>query len=272
VDESSAPRLEEERRRLWDRRAPDPRRGTSDRRTRDRRRTVGDPAEERRSGSDRRKGGRRRAIERRSLTDRRRGLRWRETPTPFTPDQIAELKRRFTSPGPVRCPACGSRVALGWARHTATEKARRVMCLGCGRGAIVPDAGAARILVVSGNEALRDILQTALLAAGHDVVEAAGGGVGLAAYEAGPADVVLLDVQAPGTMDPEEFLRRLRGASPGACVIALVPRASQPRAGAGAGPGELAALPTIALPISRDELLRTVYETCGGPSTTRTDP
>ena len=272
MDESSTPRLEEERRRLWDRRSPEPRRGSTDRRARDRRHGVGETADERRTGSERRNGDRRRAIERRTLSDRRRGVRWRETPTPFTPEQIAELRTRFAVPGHVSCPACGSRVALGWSRHTAAERARRVMCLGCGRGAIIPDAGAARILVVSGNAALRDILQSALSAAGHDVVEAASGGVGLIAYEAVPADVVLLDVQAPGGMGPREFLRRLRASSPDACVIALVARASQPEVGARDGEDLRRELPTIQLPMSRDELLRTIYETCSGAAPTRTGP
>jgi CheY-like chemotaxis protein len=266
VDDLSGTHLEEERRRLWDRRAPDPRRGSADRRTAGRARTAGAPGEERRAGSDRR-----RAIERRTLTDRRRGVRWRETPTPFTTEQMADLRARFATPGPVRCPACGSRVALGWARHTATESARRVMCLGCGRGAIVPDAGAGRILVVGANEALRDILQTALSSAGHDVVEAADGSVGLLAYEAVPADIVLIDAQAPGRMDASEFLRRLRASAPDACVVALVPRASQPDAGAPDGGSELGTLPTIQLPLSRDALLRAVYETCTHAGTTRTD-
>ncbi len=266
MDESSAPRPQEERRRLWDRRSPEPRRGSADRRTVDRRRGVGDPAEERRTGPDRRKGDRRRGAERRTLTDRRRGVRWRETPTPFTGEQIARLQARYTAPGPVRCPACGSRVVLGWARYTGATKVRRVMCLGCGRGAVVPDAGAARVLVVSANEALRDILQTTLTLAGHDVVEAAGGGVGLIAYEAVPADVVLLDVQAPGRMESSEFLRRLRASSPDACVIALVPRAS----GAEPGTPDAPDLPRIQLPLSREGLLRTIYETCSRAAAPRT--
>jgi len=279
VEEPSAPRVEEERRRLWDRRSPEPRRGSTDRRARDRRRSAAEYAQERRSGDDRRKGDRRRAIERRALTDRRRGVRWRETPTPFTAEQLAQIRTLFAEPGPVRCPACGSRVALGWSRHTATEKARRVMCLGCGRGAVIPDPGAARILVVSANEALRDILQGVLTRAGHDVVEAGDGGVALFAYESAPADAVLVDIQAPGRMGTADFLRRLRAGSPDACVIALVPRASRAEA---AGPGtapegrpsapELEGLPRIHLPLSREELLRTVWDVCNCGDAAKKEP
>ncbi len=272
MDDSPSSRLDDERRRLWDRRSPEPRRGSADRRTADRRRSVTEVVEERRGGWERRDGQRRHAIERRTPTDRRRGVRWRETPTPFTPEQIARIRSLFAEPGPVRCPACGSRIALGWARHTPTEWARRVMCLGCGRGAIVPDPGTARILVVSANDGLRDILQAALTGAGHDVVEAAGGGVALLAWESAPADAVLVDVQAPGRMDTAEFLQRLRASSPDACVIALVPRASLPGTAAPAGSPGVEGLPRIHLPVSREELLRTVWDVCNRGAAARKAP
>jgi len=187
-------------------------------------------------------------------------VRWHNTPTPFTVEQFAELRARFAAPGPVSCPSCGSRVSLRPARRTATETVRLVMCLGCGRGAVVPDPGAARILVVGANEALRDILQTTLARAGHDVAEAADAGVGLVAYEAIPADVVLLDVQATGRMDAPEFLRRLRGSFPDARVVALTHRASKGGADPMADARDLGAVRTIQLPISREDLLRTVDE------------
>jgi len=171
-----------------------------------------------------------------------------------------ELRARFTAPGPVSCPACGSRVSLGPARHTETETARLVMCLGCRRGAVLPDPGTARILVVGANEALRDILRAPLARAGHDVTEAADAGVGLAAYDANPADVIILDVQATGRMDAPEFLRRLRGSYPDARVVALVHRASKGEADPLADAGDLGAVATIQLPISREDLLRTVHE------------
>ena len=187
-------------------------------------------------------------------------MRCHGTPTPYTVEQLVELRARFAAPGPVSCPSCRSRVSLGPARRTATETGRLVMCLGCGRGAIIPDPGAARILVVGANEALRDILQGTLARAGHDVAEAADAGVGLAAYEALPADVVLLDVQATGRMDAPEFLRRLRGSSPDARVVALMHRTSKGDADPMAGARDLGAVRTIQLPVSRDDLLRAVDE------------
>ena len=243
VNQPSADRLEEERRRLWDRRSPEPRRGNVDRR-----------------GRDRCQGDRRRALERRTLTDRRPSVRWHGTPIPFTAEQLVDLGARFAAPGPVSCPSCGSRVSLGPARRTATETGRLVTCAGCGRGAVIPDPGAARVLVVGANEALRDILRAPLARAGHDVTEAADAGVGLAAYEANPADVVLLDVPATGRMDAPEFLRRLRGSFPEARVVLLVHRNSKGEADPMAGAGDLGAVPTIQMPVSREDLLRAVDE------------
>jgi CheY-like chemotaxis protein len=260
VGQPSAEGLEEERRRLWDRRSPVPLRTNSDRRSGDRRGEKREPPAERRSRTDRRLGDRRCALERRTLTDRRPGVRQRGTPVPFNNEQFVELQARFAAPGPVSCPSCGSRVALGPAHRTATETVRLVTCVGCGRGAVIPDPGTARVLVVGANEALRDILRATLARAGHDVTEAADAGVGLAAYEAVPADVVLLDVRATGRMDAPEFLRRLRGSFPDARVVALVHRTSKGEADPLAGAGDLGAVPTIQMPVSREDLLRAVDE------------
>jgi len=260
VDQPPAVRLEEERRRLWDRRSPEPLRRNTDRRSGDRRHGKLAAPTERRSGSDRRQGGQRRALERRTLTDRRPGVRRRGTPVPFTTEQFVDLQARFAAPGPVSCPSCGSRVPLGPAHRTATETVRLVTCVGCGRGAVIPDPGTARILVVGANEALRDILRATLSRASHDVTEAADAGVGLAAYQSIPADLVILDVQATGRMAAPEFLRRLRESSPDARVVALVHRTSKGEADPLAGAGDLGAVLTIQMPISREDLLRTVDE------------
>jgi CheY-like chemotaxis protein len=260
MDQPSDARREEERRRLWDRRSPEPLRSPTDRRATERRHARLAPPAERRGGSDRRLGDRRRAVERRTPSDRRRGVRWHDTPTPYSVDQLADLRARFAVPGPVSCPACGSRVSLGPARRTATEASRLVVCQGCRRGVVLPDPGTARILVVGANEALRDILRALLARAGHDVTEAADAGVGLAANEANPADVVLLDVRATGRMGAAEFLRRLRAASPGTRVVALGHRASQGDPEAPADAPGLGGVRTIQLPISREDLLKAVNE------------
>jgi CheY-like chemotaxis protein len=194
--------------------------------------------------------------------DRRRGVRWHETPIPFTGEEFAELRARFVERGPVTCPACGRGISLGPARRSLTdaEPVRLVRCVGCGRGAVMQGPAAVRVLIVGANEALRDILRNPLFRSGHDVVEAADAAVGLAAYEAAPADVVLLDVQATGRMEAPEFLRRLHGSFPDARVVALTRRTTMGDADPLAGTPGLGAVATLQMPISRDDLLRAVEE------------
>jgi CheY-like chemotaxis protein len=61
-------------------------------------------------------------------------------------------------------------------------------------------------------------------------------------------------------MDAPEFLRRLRGSYPEARVVALVHRDSKGEADPLADARDLGAVATIQLPISREDLLRTVHE------------
>lgn len=194
------------------------------------------------------------------MAARRLGRRRRETPTPFTVEHVAELRSRFAAPGPVSCPACGGGFTLGPGRRRGAETARRVVCLGCGRAAIVPNSRAARILVVDHHTALRDTLRSMLASAGHEVVEAADAGVALIAYQTVPADVVIIDVLAPGRMEAPEFLRRLRRLFPEARVVALAGRPSYTGVDRLAVAQGLGAVRTIRMPLSRDDLLRIVEE------------
>lgn len=191
---------------------------------------------------------------------RRHGRRRRATPTPFTVEEIADLRARFAAPGPVTCPSCGSRFTLGPARRRGDEIARRVVCLGCGRAAVVPNSTGARILVISQHAALRDALQAMLTSAGHEVVETADTGVALLAYQTVPADVVILDVLAPGRMTAPDFLRRLRRTFPDARVVTMAGRPSYRGADPLAIAQGLGAARTIRMPLSRDDLLRIVEE------------
>ncbi|MEK6611137.1 MAG: hypothetical protein AABZ35_09465, partial [Gemmatimonadota bacterium] len=181
MERPAGQRRQGERRRLWDRRSPIARRSADDRRRRERRSTAHQRPSERRVSKDRRRTDRRQ-LDRRIESTRRRGRRRRETPTPFTVEEAAELKARFAAPGPVSCPACGSAFTLGPARRRGTEIARRVVCCGCGRAAVVPNSRPARILVIDQPTAARDTLHAILTAAGHEVVEAADAGVALLAY------------------------------------------------------------------------------------------
>lgn len=213
-----------------------------------------------RARSDRRKADRRDVPDRRGAVDRRREPRRRETPTPYTAKQLADLRTRFASPGPVGCPACGSRVALDPAQRGGTGVARGVVCFGCGRAAVVPHAWAARVLVSAQDPALRKLLREMLAGAGHDVVETDDTSVALAAYRSAPADVIILDVLAPGRVPAPEFQRELRSTHPDARIVALAGRSSY----AGVDPLMVApgleGVRSIRVPISREALLKTVEE------------
>lgn len=259
MDRPSGQRRQGERRRLWDRRSPVGRRSTDNRRRRERRTVEQQRAAERRGSRDRRQTDRR-LVERR-LEARRRGRRRRETPTPYSSEEAAALKAAFAASGPVSCPACGSGFTLGPAKRRGAEIARRVVCRGCGRAAVVPNSRPARILLIDAHNAVRDSLQVILSAAGHEVIEAADAGVALVAYQTVPADVVFINVHAPGRMEMPEFMRRLRRAFPDARVVAIAARTSYT---GGQDPLALAqglgAVRTIRMPISKEQLLQTVEE------------
>jgi len=260
MERTSEQRRLGERRRLWDRRSPQRRRASAERRTGERRSALREVASDRRARPDRRAAERRLIAERRVVAARRRGRRRRETPTPYTTTEFAELRTRFAAPGPVSCPACGGRFTLSPARRRGAEFARRVLCLGCGRAAVVPHSCAARVLVVTHNAALRNLLRDMLGGVGHEVVETDDAGVALAAYQTVPADVVILDIVAPGRTSAPDFLRQLRRTFPDARVVALAGRPSY----AGMDPlaivQGLGAVRTVRAPIAREGLLRTVEE------------
>ena len=260
VERPSAQRRLGERRRLWERRLPLPRRSDQDRRSLERRSAVRQVAVERRAGQDRRRVFRRAAADRRTVSARRHGLRRRGNATPYTVEEIAELRARFAAPGPVRCPSCESRFTLGAARRRGLEIARRVVCLGCGRAAVIPNSRSARILVITRHDALRDALQAMLAGAGHEVVETADAGVGLLAYRTVPADVVIIDVLAPGRMEASEFLRQLRRNYPDARVVTMAGRPSYQGVDPLAVTQAFGAARTFRMPVSRDDLLRIVEE------------
>lgn len=264
MERTTGQRRLDERRRLWDRRAPLARRTSEDRR-RGERRSEQSAADERRSGRDRRADERRATAERerRAEPPRRRRERRRTTPVPYGPEQVADLNARFAAGGPVQCPACGARFALGPGRRSGGRFERLVLCIGCGRGTVIEDATASRVLVISSVAPLRNLLRDMLFSAGHDVVEADDAAVGLDAYHAIPADLVIVDVLASGRVPAPVFVRKLREAFPDARVAALAGRSSY----AGVDPLQLVegldGVRTVRVPVSRETLLRTVQELRG---------
>ncbi|HEY5978134.1 MAG TPA: response regulator transcription factor [Microlunatus sp.] len=82
-----------------------------------------------------------------------------------------------------------------------------------------------RVLVVEDEESYRDALAYMLRKEGFDVVEAADGTEGLAAYDKGGADIVLLDLMMPGVPGTEVCRQlRQRGSVP---VIMVTARDSE---------------------------------------------
>ena len=260
MERPSEQRRRAERRRLFDRRSPVNRRLTADRRRTERRRLVRAVIRDRRAGLERRHDERRSVPDRRFADTRRLGPRRRDTPTPFTAEQLEGVRTRFSTPGTALCPNCGSPFTLGRPRRRGEDVVRRVSCVGCGKATVVANTRAARILVIEQKDVIRDTLRTILAGAGHDVVEAADAGVGLAAYELAPADVVFIDVLSSGRMNAAEFVRRLRQIFPDARIVAMAGRASYGVMDPLAVTRQLGAVGTIRMPFSRDEVLRVVDE------------
>jgi DNA-binding response OmpR family regulator len=112
-----------------------------------------------------------------------------------------------------------------------------------------------RILVVDDHEDIRLLLRLELSADGHQIVEAANGEEALVAIDAGPVDLVLLDIMMP-VLDGWEVLRR-RAEEPAPPIVVIT--------GMSSGDGrhvvellELGALDVIAKPFEPDWLLRLV--------------
>lgn len=215
--------------------------------------------------NDRRRVLNRRIAERRRLPDRRvppnrrHSLRSRTTPSPYTVEQIAVLRKTFGKRGvPVTCPACKGSFTLSRGRRRRDEIMRRIQCQRCGKSAVVSGNWRMRILVIAEKKVVRDAIRETLSEEGHEAVDAADASVGLWAYQQNPADMVFVDVLAAGRMDAGEFIRQIRKYSPDACVIAVSARTSY----TGRDPlkiaRELGASRTIRAPFSREQLLEVV--------------
>jgi CheY-like chemotaxis protein len=203
---------------------------------------------------------RRLVPDRRVRPTRRQAARRRDTPTPFSLAQLETLRQVFSRPGQINCPACGSTFALGPVRRRGADTMRRVNCYGCGKAAVLSNTYPARVLVIEQKEVVRDALRTILAGAGHEVVEAADAGVGLAAYQDAPADVVLIDVQAAGRMSAADFVRRLCREFPEARIIGMAGRPSIATVDPLAVTHGLGAVSTIRAPFTAAEVLKAVDE------------
>lgn len=78
----------------------------------------------------------------------------------------------------------------------------------------------ARILVIDDEAAVRATIQIVLSKAGHDVSLAPDGTAGVAAFEEGQFDLVMVDLFMPG-MDGIEIMRLLHGKAPEIPIVAM---------------------------------------------------
>ena len=88
--------------------------------------------------------------------------------------------------------------------------------------------GAGRILVVEDEPRIREIVRAYLAAAGYDVTEAADGRLALAAFDAAPPDLVLVDLLLPG-LSGEALIRAIREVSDVPILIASAKRSDDER-------------------------------------------
>jgi CheY-like chemotaxis protein len=77
-----------------------------------------------------------------------------------------------------------------------------------------------RILLVEDDDAVREILRKALVAAGHEVDEASNGDVAVASYRRQAADLVITDLVMPDK-DGLETIMELRRMDPSVRIVAM---------------------------------------------------
>jgi len=242
---------------MVERRAPQPRRATLNRRKRERRTmNLKIARRDRRRALNRRIAERRQLGERRLVQDRRQLRYRRSTPTPYSTEEIAAIRRDFARTDKrFGCPACKGSFTLGRGRRRGDETLRRIQCVRCGKSAVVTGDARIRIMVIAEKDAIRDAIRITLTEVGHEVVDAADASVALWAYQQDPADVIFVDVFAAGRMESGEFMRQIHRFSPDARVIAVSGRTSY------RGPDplrvaqELGASRTLRAPFSKAELL-----------------
>lgn len=91
-----------------------------------------------------------------------------------------------------------------------------------------PTGGAGRILVVEDEPRIREVVRVYLVAAGYEVEEAADGREALAAFDAAPPDLVVVDLLLPG-LAGEALIRAIREVSDVPILIASAKRSDDER-------------------------------------------
>jgi CheY-like chemotaxis protein len=117
---------------------------------------------------------------------------------------------------------------------------------------------ARRVLVIDDEDAVRQTLAQLLLAAGHHVLEASSGSVGLQILDQSSVDCVLTDLGMP-EMVGWEVARRVKARWPDLPVVLLTGWGEQVAGGAGAEGGTVVDR-VVGKPIRLDELLAVIAE------------
>ena len=124
----------------------------------------------------------------------------------------------------------------------------------------MPSPHKSRFLVVEDEYLIRLTLVEALTDEGYDVLEADTGDDALPILEADPAiDLLLTDIQLPGTLDGRRLADHARRGRPGLPVLFMTGR-PDPTAEAGAGPNER----YIAKPYTLTDICGAVRSLVGG--------
>ncbi len=129
-----------------------------------------------------------------------------------------------------------------------------------GRSAREPELTGVRVLLVEDDAPTRDALAMVLRAAGADVTPVGTSADALAAYDAGPPDLILSDIGLPDE-DGNELIRRIRTAeadrkapaTPAVALTALVRRQDRRRS------AESGFQQHLAKPVDPDRLVRTLW-------------
>ena len=125
---------------MADRRNQTERRSTPDRRQTERRVQTIQVDEERRGVADQRAHKRRESIDRRSGHDRRTVVDHRETPAPYSNDEVARIRAALAdATNRLACPRCNGDLTFGPSVGRGRQRVRELRCESCRRGLMIGD-------------------------------------------------------------------------------------------------------------------------------------
>lgn len=121
----------------------------------------------------------------------------------------------------------------------------------------------ARILIIEDDDLLRDVLVTALELAGHTLIQAENGKVGLIRFLAEPPDLVITDIVMP-VQEGVETIMAIRRASSAVPIIAMSGGANNTKLYLSIA-ARIGARRVLAKPFTPQELLRVIDEVLDAP-------